>query len=108
MVKVVITDDEGEDSNMCLLNTRCPKKLHQSYKGINTKEGKTKYKTLVDAQTKQWVRPPGMIIGDKSNIRSFQPPKIEHLHFLQQKRDETGRVSEQTMVSLIPHNPDTS
>jgi hypothetical protein len=49
-----------------------------------------------------------MIIEDKSNIRSHQPPKREHLHFLQQKRDGTGRVSEQMMVSLIPHNPDTS
>jgi hypothetical protein len=28
-----------------------------------------KYSTLVDAQTHQWVRPPGMIVGNKINIQ---------------------------------------
>jgi hypothetical protein len=85
----------------------CQEELQQCYKGINTKERKTKYKILVDAQTKQWLRPPGMIIGSKSNIRSLQPPKREHFHFLQQKSDRIGRTSEQALVLLIPYNPDT-
>jgi hypothetical protein len=67
-----------------------------------------KCSTLVDAQTKQWVRPPGMIVGNKINIRSLQPSEREHLHFFQQKRDRTGCVAEQAMVTLIPQYPDTS
>jgi hypothetical protein len=86
----------------------CQEELQQCYKGINTKERKTKYKILVDAQTKQWLRPPGMIIGSKSNIRSLQPPKREHLDFLLQMSNETRRVSEQTMVSFIPQDTNAS
>jgi hypothetical protein len=62
---------------------------------------KKKNKTLVDAQTKQWVRPPGMIIGDKSSIRSLQPLKRKHLHFFHEKSNWTGLVSEQALVSLV-------
>jgi hypothetical protein len=67
-----------------------------------------KYSTLVNAQTKQWVRPPSMIVVTKINICSLQPPKREHLYFFQQKRDRAGCVAEQAMVTLIPQNPGTN
>jgi hypothetical protein len=86
----------------------CQEELQQYYSGINTKDRKRNTDTLVDAQTKQWVRPPGMIIRSKSYMCRFQPPKREHLDFLQQMSNWTCRVSEQTMVSFIPQDPNAS
>jgi hypothetical protein len=57
--------------------------LRKLYKGVKQKKHHN-IKTLADVQTKQWARPPTMIISDKSNICRLQPPKKEHFDSIQQ------------------------
>jgi hypothetical protein len=85
----------------------CQKELQSGHKRINTREisPSTVQKTLVNTQAKQWVRPPTMIIRNKSNRRRHHPPIREHLYFVQQKRHGACCVVKQTMVSLIPQDP---
>ncbi|KAK2389768.1 hypothetical protein QL285_063336 [Trifolium repens] len=42
---------------------------------VSIQKKKNEIQNIADAQTKQWVRPPGMIIGNKGNISSLQPCK---------------------------------
>jgi hypothetical protein len=63
-----------------VLSTKCAKKNYNSITSISIQKNESEMQTLIDAQTKQWVRPPRMIISSKSNICSLQPPKREHLH----------------------------
>jgi hypothetical protein len=44
----------------------CQEELQQCYKSINTKT--IKIQILIDAQTKQWVRPPAIFMGAESMI----------------------------------------
>jgi hypothetical protein len=88
------------------LSTRCAKENYNSFTKvlIQAKQHKST-KTLVDAQTKQWVRPPTMIIWYKSNIRLLRPPEREHLDFVQQMMHGTSCIFEQAVVFSVPHDP---
>jgi hypothetical protein len=93
-----------------LLSIRSAKKSYsQVSKRNNTREisPSTVHKTLVNTQKEQWVRPPTMIIRNKSNRRRLHPPIREHLYFVQQKRHGACYVVKQTLVSFIPYDPST-
>jgi hypothetical protein len=96
--------------NKSLLSTRSAKKSYsQVSQKYQYKRDVSKYsaRTLVNTQTKQWVRPPTMIIRSKSNSRRLQPLIREHLDLVQQKRHGACCVVKQTMVSFIPYDPNT-
>jgi hypothetical protein len=70
-----------------------PRELQKFYKVLNTIRYH-KIQALVDAQTKQWVRPPTMKIRAKCSICHPKPSKREHLDFIQQVMHRTCCVSE--------------